>query len=377
MYINVASSNDASNLSNLLKDGNWMVLYYAEWCGHCKTMKPEWSKVVNKFNNPSNNSNNINLAEIESSHLEHLINKPKIDGYPMIQMYNNGKEVAKFEDERIARKIEEFANNNSIRSSNSRSSYSRSSNSRSSNMTNMPSMTNILPVNLHKEPYRKIVNIKNLLLNVKKFSNPKHTSNNRHSQQSQQSQNLQQVQFPFTRLKPMPLKTHKSHMKMKNLYINTSSNSKVNSSYPCTKINNSKSCNSKPSCYYNYRNNSCDNKFLIGKLNKKTKISTHKTQKHKLHKSHKSHKSQKHQTHKLHKLHKPKKQNKLKHINNNSLMNTPSSSTSSSSNSNNTTTKRPNTKTMFDKLMNSLKLIGNESKKDSKLLYRWTKTPNS
>ena len=108
MYINVGSSGDALNLSNLLKDGDWMVLYYADWCGHCQTMKPEWHKVVNKMKK----NNNVNIAEIESNHIDNLIAKPKIQGFPTIKMYNNGKEVANFEDERVADKMENFAMTN-------------------------------------------------------------------------------------------------------------------------------------------------------------------------------------------------------------------------------------------------------------------------
>ena len=121
MHIKVSSSADAANLSNLLKDGDWMVLYYADWCGHCNTMKPEWKKVVNKMNirnnSRSNSMNKINLAEIESTHIGDLINKPQVDGFPTIKMYNNGSEVAKFEDERIADKMEKFALSNSRHSS--------------------------------------------------------------------------------------------------------------------------------------------------------------------------------------------------------------------------------------------------------------------
>ena len=108
MYIKVESPKDASNLSNLLKDGNWMVLYYAEWCGHCKTMKPEWQKVVNKMSK----SNTVNVAEVESEHIGELAHKPKVDGFPSIKMYNKGSEVSNFEDERVADKIEKFANDN-------------------------------------------------------------------------------------------------------------------------------------------------------------------------------------------------------------------------------------------------------------------------
>ena len=108
MYVKVASSNDAINLSNLLKDGDWMVLYYADWCGHCQHMKPEWQKVVNKMKS----SNMVNVAEIESSHIGDLVNKPQVNGFPTIKMYNSGVEKANFEDERVADKMEKFAMSN-------------------------------------------------------------------------------------------------------------------------------------------------------------------------------------------------------------------------------------------------------------------------
>ena len=109
MYINVETTNDALNLSNLLKDGDWMILYYADWCGHCQTMKPEWNKVVKKMKT----NNNVNIAEVESKHIDNLVNKPTIQGFPTIKMYNSGKEIANFEDERVADKMEKFAMSNS------------------------------------------------------------------------------------------------------------------------------------------------------------------------------------------------------------------------------------------------------------------------
>jgi thiol-disulfide isomerase/thioredoxin len=112
MYLKVDSSSKASNLSNLMKDGNWIVLYYANWCGHCNTMKPEWQKVISRMkthNNTNTNKSIINIADIESSHIDSLINKPEIAGFPTIKMYNSGNEIANFEDERIADKIHQFA----------------------------------------------------------------------------------------------------------------------------------------------------------------------------------------------------------------------------------------------------------------------------
>ena len=109
MYIKVISKDDAVNFSNQLNDGNWMVFYYADWCGHCQTMKPEWETVANKLSN----SNNLNIAEVNSDYINDLLMKPQINGFPTIKMYNQGAERANFDDERIAEKIEQFAMSNS------------------------------------------------------------------------------------------------------------------------------------------------------------------------------------------------------------------------------------------------------------------------
>ena len=108
MYLKVDTTDAASKLSELLKDGDWMVLYYAEWCGHCKSMKPEWEKVVEKLKD----SGKINIADIKSDVIGALSHKPNIEGFPTIKMYNKGNEVAKFEDARSAEKLEKFAISN-------------------------------------------------------------------------------------------------------------------------------------------------------------------------------------------------------------------------------------------------------------------------
>ena len=161
MYINVGSSGDALNLSNLLKNGDWMVLYYAEWCGHCQTMKPEWNKVVKKL---KKNNNNVNIAEIESNHIDKLVNKPNIQGFPTIKMYNNGKEVANFEDERVANKMEKFAIHNSKKSKHIKHNVFKQLN----NKTNTNNNINLLPNNnINLLPKENINNSINKLNNNK------------------------------------------------------------------------------------------------------------------------------------------------------------------------------------------------------------------
>jgi thiol-disulfide isomerase/thioredoxin len=169
MYINVKSSSDASNLSNLIKSGDWMVLYYAEWCGHCKTMKPEWQKVVSNLSNPKINTNKVNVAEIESSHIGNLVNKPEIEGFPTIKMYNNGKEIANFDDARVANKIEEFANNNATKEKKASTINIPLNNKpnpvlNNAVLNNLPQLANA--VNIEEEPKPNEINMNNLIMKI-------------------------------------------------------------------------------------------------------------------------------------------------------------------------------------------------------------------
>ena len=66
MYLKVATKDDALKLSELLKDGDWMVLYYAEWCGHCNAMKPEWEKVVDMLTKKKTNNETIDNKKMDN-----------------------------------------------------------------------------------------------------------------------------------------------------------------------------------------------------------------------------------------------------------------------------------------------------------------------
>lgn len=105
MHLKVLSPEDANKLSSRLNNGNWLVLYYANWCGHCQHMKPEWEKTVNNLKN----NKNLNIAEVESESMQHMNPKVEIMGFPSLKMYNNGKQQAEFEGQRTADVIEEFA----------------------------------------------------------------------------------------------------------------------------------------------------------------------------------------------------------------------------------------------------------------------------
>lgn len=110
------SKDKYSEFNKLLKKGNVIVFYYANWCGFCHQMLNEWVKFKSMVKNDAAYKH-INVAEIESEHIPNTnAANGQVEGFPTIKFYNEDKDnnmvsknVVPFEDERVSSKIAEFA----------------------------------------------------------------------------------------------------------------------------------------------------------------------------------------------------------------------------------------------------------------------------
>ena len=64
-------------------------LYYADWCGHCKNIKPVWNKASKKVKGDVKMVK-VNCGEENEEH-QSIVDKYKIEGFPTIKLLNNGK----------------------------------------------------------------------------------------------------------------------------------------------------------------------------------------------------------------------------------------------------------------------------------------------
>jgi thiol-disulfide isomerase/thioredoxin len=62
------------------------IMYYAEWCGHCKRTKPEFSKLLESYNGPVK----IQMIDCEAPENAELVKSQNIKGFPTIRYYPNG-----------------------------------------------------------------------------------------------------------------------------------------------------------------------------------------------------------------------------------------------------------------------------------------------
>lgn len=90
-----------------------IILFYVDWCPHCKTAKPVWDKVKLEYQDQVIKGKRVIFTEInctnESPDVEEMINKYNIQGYPTIKMLKDGQ-VIEFDAKPTQINLEQFIN---------------------------------------------------------------------------------------------------------------------------------------------------------------------------------------------------------------------------------------------------------------------------
>jgi thiol-disulfide isomerase/thioredoxin len=72
-----------------------IMLFYTDWCPHCKTAKPEWEQVKAEYNGKQIHGYTIIFTEVnctnESPDVERMMNTYKIEGYPTIKLIKDNQ----------------------------------------------------------------------------------------------------------------------------------------------------------------------------------------------------------------------------------------------------------------------------------------------
>jgi protein disulfide-isomerase-like protein len=111
----------SKNVTKLNKDtfSNFMsgsdlklVGFFANWCGHCKSMQNDWSKASDHI--AKQHHNKVKVAMVDSSmdmiDPNALSKQNGVKGFPSIKLFKNGSEVAEYEGNRTAKDMAEFVN---------------------------------------------------------------------------------------------------------------------------------------------------------------------------------------------------------------------------------------------------------------------------
>ena len=80
------------------KKGIWLVEFYAQWCGHCRNLAPEYEKAAKALKG---------IANIAAINADKERTDVQIQGFPTIKFFNDGK-MSDYDGPRTADGIVDF-----------------------------------------------------------------------------------------------------------------------------------------------------------------------------------------------------------------------------------------------------------------------------
>lgn len=90
-----------------------LMLFYADWCPHCKTAKPIWEDVKAEYENKVINGHKVIFTEVncteETAEVSELMDKYKIEGFPTIKM-NKDNQIIEFDAKPTKSNLTQFIN---------------------------------------------------------------------------------------------------------------------------------------------------------------------------------------------------------------------------------------------------------------------------
>jgi len=75
-----------------IKEGNWLVEFYAPWCGYCKKLAPIYEQVADHFakKNVKGTEEEVHIAKVNCDEFSGICTGAGVSGYPTIQFYSDG-----------------------------------------------------------------------------------------------------------------------------------------------------------------------------------------------------------------------------------------------------------------------------------------------
>eukprot|EP00013_Stygamoeba_regulata_P021053 CAMPEP_0177653488 /NCGR_PEP_ID=MMETSP0447-20121125/13764_1 /TAXON_ID=0 /ORGANISM="Stygamoeba regulata, Strain BSH-02190019" /LENGTH=236 /DNA_ID=CAMNT_0019156951 /DNA_START=56 /DNA_END=766 /DNA_ORIENTATION=- len=74
----------ADNFDAAIKDGLWLIKFYAPWCGHCKSLAPTWEELAGKTDGK------FKVGKVDCTQNQAVCSKFNVRGYPTLKLFKDG-----------------------------------------------------------------------------------------------------------------------------------------------------------------------------------------------------------------------------------------------------------------------------------------------
>ncbi len=99
-YLKEGFESSPSTFEKDITDDTKLVLFYADWCGHCKEFKPIWKETADEINKGGKKimiSVNVGDKDEVSNKLSE---KYGVDGFPTVVKFSNGSKTGSYDGPR-------------------------------------------------------------------------------------------------------------------------------------------------------------------------------------------------------------------------------------------------------------------------------------
>jgi thiol-disulfide isomerase/thioredoxin len=113
-----SKTNFHANRENIPNDENsnktaTLMLFYVDWCPHCKTAKPEWENLKSEYDGQMINGYTVTFEEYnctnETSDISEMLDKYSIEGFPTIKLIKDNQ-IIEYDAKPTKTTMEQFLN---------------------------------------------------------------------------------------------------------------------------------------------------------------------------------------------------------------------------------------------------------------------------
>ncbi|CAK8683256.1 thioredoxin domain-containing protein 5-like [Clavelina lepadiformis] len=91
-----------------IEKGSHFIKFYAPWCGHCRRLEPAWLELAKAHIPSDDDTSSVKIARVDCTAHKTICTEHKIQGYPTLLWFEEGRMTKKYQSSRSIESFESF-----------------------------------------------------------------------------------------------------------------------------------------------------------------------------------------------------------------------------------------------------------------------------